>query len=236
MSEIIARESQQLEQDAIVELFEIDATAYGQGTLRWTTGPIDGEPVMFGGVEFAPMPIKAEGFSWSGQGSIPQPTLTVSAINPAVIALVIGNNDILGCEVRRLCTFARHLDQGSDPDPDALFPVDHYTVSRKTSHTRESIEFQLAAKLDQQGIKLPRRKVLKGFCSHSYRYWDSAAGVFRYENVTCPYSGEGCWNPQGEAVAAADDECGRKLSDCKLRFGSNGILPTRAFPGVKRYS
>lgn len=33
---------------------------------------------------------------------------------------------------------------------------------------------------------------------------------------------------------AAEDQCGKQLSSCKLRFGDNGPLPTRAFPGVGR--
>lgn len=33
-----------------------------------------------------------------------------------------------------------------------------------------------------------------------------------------------------------NDHCGKKLSSCRLRFTQNGVLPTRAFPGVQRVS
>ncbi|MDH2435585.1 phage minor tail protein L [Pokkaliibacter sp. MBI-7] len=233
MSDIIARESQQLEQEAIVELFEMDATAWQLGVLRWITAPVDGGPARFNGYEYTPMPIQAEGFQWNGTGTLPQPSLTISCINPDVVGLVIGTHDILGCEIRRLRTYRHHLDDGSDPDPEALFPIDYFVIDQKAEHTSEYIRFTLKTQLDQQGVKLPRRLVLRDTCTHAYRYYRN--GQFVYSNATCPYAGDACYNPQGEAVSPAEDRCGKRLRDCKLRFGENATLPTRAFPGVKRY-
>lgn len=234
MSEIIARESQALEQDAIVTLFELDATAYGEGILRWCNETSEnGQPVSFGGHQHLPLPIEASGFRWSGQGTLPQPRLLISAMELAFLSLVITADDLLGAPVRRLRTYRRHLDDGSDPDPEALFPVDHYVIERKSGQTRTQFEFTLSAPMDQEGKMIPARQVLRDTCTHRYRWWDGTQ--YQYEGVTCPYAGSGAWRADGTPTTAANDRCGNRRRDCQLRFGKNNPLPTRAFPGVGRF-
>ncbi|MDT8894176.1 phage minor tail protein L [Halomonas sp. I1] len=234
MSEVIATDVQHLSQDPVVVLFELDASRHGQGVLRWTNEAVDGGPARFNGYEYTPLPIEADGFEWSGKGPLPQPTLRVSAMELAFLSLVLAADDLLGCPVRRIRTFRQHLDDGRAPDPLATFPVDHYAVERKSGQTSTAFEFTLAAPMDQEGLKLPARQVLRDTCTHTYRWWDGAQ--YRYEGVTCPYAGDGEWEASG-AVATpgqGDDVCGKRLSDCRLRFGQNAVLPTRAFPGVGR--
>ena len=73
---IIATDMQRLEQDAIVVMFEMDATQYGGEVMRFAPSLVDGQPIMFGGQQYLPFPITAEGFEWSGKGTLPRPTLT----------------------------------------------------------------------------------------------------------------------------------------------------------------
>ncbi|XKE45759.1 phage minor tail protein L [Halomonas organivorans] len=232
MSQVIASDAQQLEQEPVVVLFELDATRHGQGVLRWTNEPVDGCPATFNGYEYTPLPIEADGFEWSGKGTLPQPTLRVSAMELAFLSLVLAADDLLGCPVRRIRTFRQHLDDGRDPDPLATFPVDHYVVERKSGQTRTAFEFTLAVAMDQEGKRVPARQVLRDSCTHRYRWWDGSQ--YRYEGVTCPYAGAGEWDASGAVAATGEDVCGKRLSDCRLRFGEHGVLPTRAFPGVGR--
>ena len=216
MSQLIARESQQLQQDAIVTLFELDATRFGEGVLRFCPAPVDGGPAMFNGYQYQPLPIQADGFEWSGQGTLPRPTLSITAMQLAFLSLVLSADDLVGAPFKRLRTYRKHLDDGDDPDAEALFPVDHYTIERKQAQNRTAITFELSVEMDQQGRKIPARQVLRDSCTHRYRWW----------------TGE--WEPSGSAADPGDDKCGKRLSDCRLRFGQNGVLPTRAFPGVGR--
>ena len=88
--------------------------------------------------------------------------------------------------------------------------------------------------MDQEGRKLPGRQVLKDACTHIYRFPDGM-GDFDYTNATCPYVGTDYFEATGASTNdPALDKCGKKLSDCRLRFGQHGVLPTRAFPGVAR--
>lgn len=232
MSHIIARENQKLEQDAVVEMFELDARMHGDGVLRFTSGPINGEPVRFNGYEFMPIPIQAEGFKWDGQGTPPRPTLRISAMDPTFLSLVRAAGDLVGTPFRRLRTFRRFLDDGDDPDPEALFPVDYFVIERKASQNSVMIEFELSVEVDQQGKKIPARQILRDSCTHTYRRWDGTK--FNYERVTCPYTGSKYFDISGVSVVhAGEDECGKRLSDCQARFGSKA-LPFYGFPGVGR--
>lgn len=70
------------------------------------------------------------------------------------------------------------------------------------------------------------------------------SGKFIYANATCPYmedkyflpNGFSTLNgqPDGDPVPPEKDQCGKRLSDCKKRFGEHAVLPIRAFPGMAR--
>lgn len=228
----VASESQLLEQDAIVTLFELDAREFGDGVLRFCPEAIDGGPARFNGYEYQPSAIHAEGFEWKGEGSLPRPTLTVTAMQLAFLSLVISADDLIGAPVKRIRTYRKHLDDGSDPDPFETFPVDHYVIQRKPSQNRTNITFELSVEMDQKGRLIPARQILRDTCTHRYRYFDGSE--YQYGGVTCPYSGTGEWDRSGSPAEPGKDVCGKRLNDCRLRFGANGVLPTRAFPGVGR--
>jgi len=225
---------QMLQQDAIVNLFEIDARPVGAGILRFSPEAVDGGPARFSAYEYQPLPIAAEGFEWTGKGPLPRPTLSVSGLSLSFISLVIESDDLIGLPIRRIRTYRKHLDDGADPDPEMTWPVDHYVFEQKLKHTRVELQFQLATELDQQGKKVPARQVLRDACTHIYRRWDAQSGAFDYTAATCPYAGSACFDRAGNSVPPAEDACGKRLSDCRLRFGQNGNLPTRAMPGVGR--
>ncbi|WP_110636219.1 phage minor tail protein L [Salinicola salarius] len=237
MNEIIARESQSMSQQPVVTLFEIDARQWEAGILRFTNQTaLDGGPIRFNGYTYTPTPITADGFEWNGKGTLPQPSLSLSTLEVSIVSMLLATNDLIGAPVKRIRTFANHLDGGDDPDPEATFPVDEYHIEQKPQEipARGSLEFTLSISLDQQGRKIPARQCLRDTCTHTYRYWNGSR--FVYEGVTCPYTGAAMFDQQG---VATDDEtkdvCGKCLSDCRARFGANNPLPTRAMPGLARY-
>lgn len=224
---------QSLEPGSLVTLYVLDATDLGGDLLRFTAGPLDGAPVEFDGDTYAPIPIEAEGFEWSGQGALPTPTLRVSNVGSAFVTLILGFNDLLGATVLRLRTFERFLDDGADPDPGAVFNAEMYRIERKVKMTGSEIEFELASSLDHEGVMLPRRVALRDSCTHRYRRFTGSA--FDYTKASCPYTtdADGAYfDETGSPTIRANDRCGKRLSDCRLRFGQNGRLPTRSFPGM----
>lgn len=233
MSNLIASDIQKLEQDAIVVMFELDASKFGGGLMRFSPTSVDGSPVRFGGVEYLPLPIEADGFAWSGTGTLPRPTLTLAGYDLSLLGLVVNADDLVGCPVVRIRTYRRYLDDGETPNPDARYEPDHYVIERKAAQTRTTLQFELSAAMDQQGRMIPARQVLRDSCSHKFRYW--ANDQWNYTGVTCPYAGGTMYNRAGvETTDPTKARCGKRVSDCKAHFGSGAVLPFYGFPGVGR--
>jgi lambda family phage minor tail protein L len=225
--------SQSLAPDALVCLFTLDATNLGAGVLRFTNMTDNGAKVSFGGNEYEPIPFETSGWEITSKGSLPRPSLSLSMNSVVVSSLIRNYDDGIGAWVYRIRTFARFLDGHAQPDGNAHFPIDIYRVERKVDETKGYIKWELASVLDLEGVQIPRRQILRDVCTHIYRRWNGSS--FDYSAATCPYVGANKFTHLGEATTnGAEDVCGKRLSDCKLRFGENGELPTRAFPGVAR--
>lgn len=234
MTSTIQSEVQKLDADAVVTLYQIDtAPIGGTDVFSFTKRTAMGGNLVFGGVTFNAIDIAATGFLFDGKGAFPQPKLQVSNVGNLAAIMTVTNNDLQGCTLTRIRTFAKFLDDGAEPDSTAMFPPDVYTIDQKTKHTKQVIEFSLASPLDQAGRKLPRRQCLRDYCSHTYRIYDPDTDTFDTTKASCPYAGTNYFDENGDTTVKANDSCGRRITDCKLRFGTDP-LPTRAFPGMPR--
>lgn len=250
MSEI-TEEAQSLNPDARVTLFELDARSLGDNLYHFCSEAVSGSPVTFGGTPFTPIPIEVSGFQWSGQGAPPRPKLSIANKGTALQALTRDAKGAVGAILKRVRTFRRFLDDGATPDSTAIFTADIYRINQMLSRTSEGIEWELAPAIDQPNRKLPRRVCLRDYCSHRYRVWDPSTNSFNYSKATCPYvgvtgsvDGGPFFDRNGDQVAnPALDVCSKKLeTGCKPRFydqqaegHEQGVLPTRAFPGMAQY-
>ena len=109
-------------------------------------------------------------------------------------------------------------------DPSAEFTRDVFFINQKTMENKYYIEFELAAMLDVQGIKLPRRMYIANVCPWLYR------------GTECGYTGAAVANENDELTAdISKDACGKRIDSCNLRFPNNNSgagLPYGGFPGV----
>ena len=217
---------------ARVTLYQLDLTAFNLNVLYLAPGTSGSTAVSFGGQMYSPHPIEAEGFEMATDGPLPRPTFTVSNLDNSFTALVEANDDLQGAVLRRIRTFDRYLDGGAEPDGGVYLPIDVFQLSKKTKHTPDIISWECAALMDQEGVKLPARQIIRDYCDHVYRQWDGAA--FDYTHVTCPYAGTDYFDENDQPTTAAGDRCSKRLGGCRLRFGADAVLPTRAFPGVAR--
>ena len=234
MTDLIYKESAKLSQDAIIEMFELNLQALGLGTFRFSRTSVDGTSVMFEGQEYPPAPIEASGFQWDGSGPLPRPKLTVVAKDLYFLNMVVDFDDLVGQPVKRIKTFRKYLDDGEFPNTGAKFTDENYVIERKASQNRHSVQFELSTALDQQGVQIPNLRIIRDSCVHKYRVWTGSG--FLYRGASCPYAGSRYYKANGEPVEDAEkDACGKRISDCKLRFGENAVLPRLAFPGVGRY-
>lgn len=231
----ISEEVQKLETDNIVTLFQLDTTPIGGSSVfNFTKKMREDSYISFGGVQFAAIDISYDGFLWDGRGGFPKPTIQVSNVANLLTALIVEFKDLCGAKVTRIRTFEQFLDDGSNPDPEATFPLDIYQIEQKTQHNRVFVEWQLSSILDQTGRQLPGRIILRDVCTHTYRIYNPATGTFDYSNASCPYTGSKSFNENDQATTAPFDKCSKRLTGCKLRFGERGELKTRAFPGVAK--
>lgn len=221
--------------DSLVILYQLDATGVGAPSVWYFTNSVNnGVPVIFNSQEYTPIDIKAEGFDISTKGTMARPKLAVSNVDNTFASEVISYQDFLGCKLTRIRTLKKYLDGEPLADPTVEFPRDIYIIHMKITQTKQMIQWELVAKTDLETLKIPKRQIIRDGCQHTYRYYID--GAFVYTNISCPYTGASYFKKDGTTTTnPAEDSCGRKLSDCKLRYPlDSDQLPTRAFPMVAR--
>jgi lambda family phage minor tail protein L len=228
-SEAITAEIQKLAPSAVIELFVLDLSLFGQGPVRFHAGTNALlQRVVWQGYAYEAFPIQVEGFEFNGGGQVPRPRLRVANVTGSITALVLSYQDLVGARITRKRTLAKYLDavnfEGSvnpTADPLAEFADDVYSVDRKSRETREVVEFELAASFDLEGVSLPRRQIVQNVCPWSYR------------GAECGYTGSAYFNASDELVSSrAQDTCGKRLASCQRRFGTNAELPFGGFPAA----
>ncbi|MBS7812344.1 phage minor tail protein L [Roseococcus pinisoli] len=226
--------AQLLDADAIVTMYRLDAREISgdpNALLCFTPMPLGSGNLVYQGYSYQPVPIVASGFEWSGKGPLPRPTLRVSNVGGFMVGDIVAYDDLVGASVTRIRTFVKYLDGQPDADQFAHWPVEVFHIERKSKLDQNELEVELSVAFDQQGSYLPGRQMFASACTHIYRGFIN--GGFTYAKVTCPYTGGAYFKLNGDATGdPAQDKCGHRLSDCKKRFGENGQLPMRAFPGM----
>ena len=225
----IASELQKLAPNAIIELFELDATSFG-GDVYYFHAGTNGltDAITWQGQEYQPYPVQVTGFEFTAGGQLPRPKLAVSNLSGIITALVLAYDDLLGAKITRKRTMQKYLDAvnftggvNPDADPTAEFPDDIYFIERKVSENKSVIDFELAASFDVQGVKLPRRQIIQNICPWKYR------------GAECGYAGANYFNTNDDPVATlGQDVCGKRISSCEARFGANAEIPYGGFPAA----
>ena len=239
MTNTINSVSQEFNPGALVHLYIVDLSVLGGGITRWADSSNDTSAIVFNGDTYTPLRIEADGFEWSGKGSIPTPTIRIFPTD-GIKAAMIAYKDFIGAKITRIKTFSRFLDGQPDADPNQKFADEVYYFEQKTLFNKNSVEWSLSSTLDQEGVELPKKRVLKDVCELVYRVYDDSVSPasFTYTAVVdggCPYNGASYFDVEGNSVTIDLDKCGKRLSECKRRFGSNATLPFGGFPGVTNF-
>ena len=172
----IISDLQKANPSAIIEMFSLttNATLHGStATYRFHNGTnaLGNGNIIWAGNTYVKMPITAEGFAYQ-RGQIPRPTLTVSNALGTITAILLNvnsvttGNDLTGATVTRIRTLARFIDGANfagntnpfgTPDPTAEFPQEIYKIDRKSTESRDIVQFELAAPFDLAGVRSPKR-------------------------------------------------------------------------------
>lgn len=225
----IASEIQKLAPSAIIVLLQIDCTNIGGEIYRFHDGK-NGltQDIVWQGQTYNAFPIEASGFELTGKGQMPRPTLRVANVLGTISTLTRMYDDLAGCKVTRIRTLAKFLDAVNFPggvnptaDPTAEFTRDIFFIDRKSNENRDAVEFELAAAIDLAGVTLPRRQIIQNYCPWKYR------------GTECSYTGTAYFDANDQPVASSSlDVCGKRLSSCRVRFGTGAELPYGGFPAA----
>ncbi len=216
-------------------LFRLDTTSIGGDVKYFTQGAYTTTGVTFGGVYYTPVDVEFSGFETTGVGGLPTPKMKLANTNGVFQAMVNTYGDLVGCVIQRVRTFRQFLDGEPEADPTAYYGPETFRVDRKSSENPIFIEWELAAHFDQEGKMLPGRVVVRDTCLWRYRYFNPTTSQFDYSKAQCPYAGGAFFDQLGIPTGdPSQDKCGRRLTDCKARFGADAVLPFGGFPGVAR--
>ena len=124
------------------------------------------------------MPVKADGYKYTGKGKLPRPTITFSNLLGTITAVLQLTNqttafsDLSGAKVTRRRTLARFLDEANFPsnvnpykvgsvDPTAELPREVYFIERKTIENRNIVQFEMVGSFDLFGVAAPKKLVTR---------------------------------------------------------------------------
>jgi lambda family phage minor tail protein L len=127
---------------------------------------------------YSRMPVKADGFKYSGKGKLPRPTLTLSNLLGTITSILQLTNqttalsDLAGAKVTRRRALSKDLDEVNFPsnvnpyksgsvDPSAELPREVYFIERKTIENRNIVQFELVSSFDLFGISAPKKLVTR---------------------------------------------------------------------------
>jgi len=157
----------------VVELFdfELNTAQHGETTVHRFTNTKNelGNDIVWQGNTYTAIPLKAEGYEASGQGTLPRPNISVSNLLGTFTTLIaILPDGLEGCKVTRTRTLSKYLDavnftgsSNSDADPTSYFrPRDIYFIDRKSMENRDVISYEMCSAFDLAGVRLPKRQIL----------------------------------------------------------------------------
>ena len=138
----------------------------------------DSLDIIWQGNTYSRMPVKADGFKYSGKGKLPRPTLTLSNLLGTITSILQLTNqitplsDLAGAKVTRRRALSKDLDEENFPsnvnpyksgsvDPSAELPREVYFIERKTVENRNIVQFELVGSFDLFGVSAPKKLVTK---------------------------------------------------------------------------
>ena len=254
---ILSGDFQTTAPSAIIELFELQLFTAIHGVsdiYRFHAGTnlVNNGEVVWRGNPYLRMPVEADGFEYTGQGTLPRPKIRISNILGSITTILLTLPDGLeGAEVTRIRTLARYLDTENFPSPgnflledgDFLLLEDgsflqlepiNPTQDNDAEFPREiyyidrkSVETRDVVEFELAAVfDLAGVRAPKRQCIANVCQWV-------YRSTECSYTGTNYFDANNNAVGSASlDVCSKRLSSCQVRFGTNAELPFGSFPGV----
>ncbi|RLA17453.1 MAG: phage minor tail protein L [Gammaproteobacteria bacterium] len=130
--------------------------------------------------------------------------------------------------LKRRRTLAQYL--GTETPDSSTYIEDVYFIEQKSVENSLVVEFTLSSAMDFIGKRLPGRTAVANTCPWQYKTTENGSGCgWPGNDASLWFDASG--NPVNDE---AQDACGKRLSDCKLRFGEVEPLDFGGFPSLGR--
>jgi lambda family phage minor tail protein L len=151
-------------QDALVDLFCLDASALG-GEVYYFSPHIfaNGELISWGGQVYQRLPIGIDNNEVKASNAdLPQPTLTISNVGGPLMSAIVALGDLTGAKLTHTMTYVSYLDGQSNPSTsEYIGPQTWYIYQLSQLMSSQSIQYTLACVIDRPGYMFPVRQVLR---------------------------------------------------------------------------
>lgn len=225
----IKYDAHKLSPTALIDLYSVDLNSIGVGQVFYFYPGSDefSDPIQFQGNTYSPWFIDVTGIDKRGTGSSPRPSAVIGNLNGVVTDLCRTYQDMVGAIVRRRRTLGAYVIGNI-----AEYRDEYYLIERRAEETNETVKFELASPMDFLDKMLPGIVAIANGCPHRYKSTANGSGC------SWPGTDPTKWfNSLGQSVGnSALDVCGKRLSDCKLRFGVSAQLDFGGNPGLGRSS
>jgi lambda family phage minor tail protein L len=216
-----------LEPSGEINLYSIDLNSIGVGqTYYFYAGSeADGSPISFQGNDYNPWYVKVTGMEKRGMGASARPAAEIGNFGHLITDLCRLYQDLVGVTVRRRRTLAKYVANNS-----AQYYDEFYLIERRAEEHGDYVKFELSSPLDFLDKQLPGLVMIATMCTHRYK---SAVGG---SGCSWPGTNPAKWYDRfGNSVGSSTlDVCGKRLDDCKLRFGAYAELDYGGNPGLGR--
>lgn len=166
---------------------------------------------------YTPIPIQTDGLEVRGDGKASTPTLalanSIDGAQGAISALCLQFDDFAGAKLTVISTLAKYLDPENFESGNAQAANEYkkqiWYIEQKTSENKSVVSFELSNPVDFADARIPSREIT------NYCHW---AVHGRYRGQECQYMGTARFTSKRQPTTnPAQDKCGGRLADCRLR-------------------
>lgn len=218
-----------IEQKAMLELYEIDLSRFGGDIYRFHDG-MNGvlQPVIWQGMRYEPYPVQVTGFNMTAQGASDRPKMTFANLDGLLNSINKSYDDALGAVVTRRQVLEQYLDAVNYPngnpqaDPSREV-VQKYLIEQRENADSDFVTYILALPTETDNALIPARVIQADICPWRYRGYD------------CGYDGPAIANEKDQATSdLTKDRCSKKFSGCLLRYPRPLPMPFGGFLGANK--
>ena len=148
---------------------------------------------------YVAIPAQVKGIEYKNDGAIARPSVTIGNGTTA-FSNAIGTIDyqsFLGLKFIKRTTLKKYLyGESGDASPPQEFPRDIYTMDRIKQRTKTTVQIEMVAPFDLEGVRIPARNILPDRCPFLYQGAGDHVPEYKKAQSGCTWHLEGKYKSQ----------------------------------------